>query len=79
MNTQIVTTDVNVGTDTILVTHVLDIVLNGGYLLVFRELIIGIKALFLKTLILEEFEDTKGVIKIRISKKNRQHNGQKKK
>jgi hypothetical protein len=28
---------------------------------------------------LEEFEDTKGVIIIRISKKNRQHNGQKKK
>ena len=28
---------------------------------------------------LEEFEDTKGVIRIRISKKNRQHNGQKKK
>ena len=27
----------------------------------------------------EEFEDTKGAIKIRISKKNRQHNGQKKK
>ena len=27
----------------------------------------------------EEFEDTKGVIKIRISKKDRQHNGQKKK
>ena len=27
----------------------------------------------------EEFEDTKEVIKIRISKKNRQHNGQKKK
>jgi hypothetical protein len=26
-----------------------------------------------------EFEDTKGVIRIRISKKNRQHNGQKKK
>jgi hypothetical protein len=26
---------------------------------------------------LEEFEDTKGVIIIRISKKNRQHNGQK--
>jgi hypothetical protein len=25
------------------------------------------------------FEDTKGVIRIRISKKNRQHNGQKKK
>ena len=27
----------------------------------------------------EEFEDTKGVIRIRISKKNGQHNGQKKK
>jgi hypothetical protein len=27
---------------------------------------------------LKEFEDTKGVIIIRISKKNRQHNGQKK-
>ena len=27
----------------------------------------------------EEFEDTKGVIKISISKKNRQHNGQPKK
>jgi hypothetical protein len=26
----------------------------------------------------EEFEDTKGVIRIRISQKNRQHNGQKK-
>jgi hypothetical protein len=26
----------------------------------------------------KEFEDTKGVIRIRISKKNRQHNGQKK-
>ena len=32
------------------------------------------------TLILyEEFEDTKGVIRIRKSKKNRQHNGQKNK
>jgi len=29
--------------------------------------------------IIEEFEDTKGVIRIRISKKNRQHNDQKKK
>jgi hypothetical protein len=28
---------------------------------------------------LEEFEDTKGVIRIRMSKKNLQHNGQKKK
>jgi hypothetical protein len=28
---------------------------------------------------LEEFEDTRGVIRICISKKNRQHNGQKKK
>ena len=27
----------------------------------------------------DEFEDTKGVIRIRKSKKNRQHNGQKKK
>ena len=27
----------------------------------------------------EEFEDTKGVIKIRISKKDRQHNSQKRK
>jgi hypothetical protein len=27
----------------------------------------------------EEFEDTKGVIRIRISKKNRKHNDQKKK
>jgi hypothetical protein len=26
----------------------------------------------------EEFEDTKGIIRIRISKKNSQHNGQKK-
>ena len=26
----------------------------------------------------EEFEDIKGVIRIRLSKKNRQHNGQKK-
>jgi hypothetical protein len=29
--------------------------------------------------ITEEFEDTKGAIRNRISKKNRQHNGQKKK
>ena len=28
---------------------------------------------------IDEFEDTKGVIRIRISKKNRQRNGQKKK
>jgi hypothetical protein len=28
---------------------------------------------------MEEFEDTKGAIKIRISKKDRHHNGQKKK
>jgi len=27
----------------------------------------------------EEFEDTKRVIRVRISRKNRQHNGQKKK
>ena len=30
-------------------------------------------------LVQEDFEDTKGVIKIRKSKKDRQHNGQKKK
>jgi hypothetical protein len=30
-------------------------------------------------LVEEEFEDTKGAIRIRISKKNKQHNGQKKK
>jgi hypothetical protein len=30
-------------------------------------------------MVYEEFEDTKGAIRIRISKKNRQHNGQKKK
>jgi len=30
-------------------------------------------------LTLPEFEDTKGVIRIRVSKKNRQHNGQKEK
>ena len=29
--------------------------------------------------IIEEFEDNKGVIRIRISKNDRQHNGQKKK
>jgi hypothetical protein len=32
-----------------------------------------------KVMMYEEFEDTKGVIRIRISKKNRQHNCQKKK
>ena len=31
------------------------------------------------TTLLEEFEDTKGVIRFRMSKKNKQHNGQKKK
>ena len=30
-------------------------------------------------IIKEKFEDTKGIIRIRISKKNKQHNGQKKK
>jgi hypothetical protein len=30
-------------------------------------------------LLQEDFEDTKGVIRIRILEKNRQHNGQKKK
>jgi hypothetical protein len=31
------------------------------------------------SLLEEEFEDNKGVVRIRISKKNRQYNGQKKK
>ena len=35
--------------------------------------------MFEPTRLEEELEDTKGVIRIRISKKNRQHNGQKKK
>ena len=34
---------------------------------------------FIKQSMKEEFEDTKGAIRIRISKKNRQYNGQKKK
>ena len=38
--------------------------LSGNYFHLFRKL--------------EEFEDTKGIIRIRKSKKNRQHNGQKK-
>jgi hypothetical protein len=33
----------------------------------------------INTTLYEEFEDTKGAFIIRISKKNRQHNGQKKK
>jgi hypothetical protein len=33
----------------------------------------------MKNITKEEFEDTKGVIRIRISTKDRQHNGQKKK
>jgi hypothetical protein len=35
--------------------------------------------LVLNILVYEEFEDTKGAIRIRISKKNRQHKGKKKK
>jgi len=34
---------------------------------------------FYSCLLKEEFEDTKGVIRLRVSKKNQQHNGQKKK
>jgi hypothetical protein len=34
-------------------------------------------SLILSSVVLEEFEDTKGVIRIRKSKKDRQHNGQK--
>ena len=36
-------------------------------------------AMVLDSVTKKEFEDTKGVIRIRISKKNRQHNNQKKK
>jgi hypothetical protein len=35
--------------------------------------------IILDSIVLEEFKDTKGAIRIRKSKKNRQHNGQKKK
>jgi hypothetical protein len=35
--------------------------------------------MFLELPLSEEFEDTNGVIRIRKSKKNRQHNGQKEK
>jgi hypothetical protein len=37
------------------------------------------KTILVKRRYKEEFEDTMGVIRIRISKKNRHHNGQKKK
>ena len=39
----------------------------------------GKEILFFVRLMLEDFDDTKGVIRIPISKKNRQRNGQKKK
>jgi hypothetical protein len=37
------------------------------------------KNIIMLILLQEDFEDTKGVIRIRILEKNRQHNGQKKK
>ena len=37
----------------------------------------GFREIFLNQCLYEEFEDTKGVIRIRNSKKNVQHNGQK--
>jgi hypothetical protein len=40
---------------------------------------VGFSKMYAKSLPLEEFEDTKGVMRIRKSKKNRQRNGQKKK
>ena len=43
------------------------------------NILLSIKACLLYQTLKEEFEGTKGVIRIRISKKNRQHNGQKKK
>jgi hypothetical protein len=39
----------------------------------------GFPKMYAKSLPLKEFEDTKGVMRICISKKNKQHNGQKKK
>ena len=45
--------------------------------------VVSCRSLLLQIIVLsvlqEEFEDTKGVIRNRVSKKNRQHNGQKKK
>jgi hypothetical protein len=40
---------------------------------------VGFSKMYAKSLPLKEFEDTKGVMRIRKSKKNRQRNGQKKK
>jgi hypothetical protein len=40
---------------------------------------VGFSKMYAKSLPLKEFEDTKGVMRIRNSKKNRQRNGQKKK
>jgi hypothetical protein len=40
---------------------------------------VGLSKMYAKSLPLKELEDTKGVIRIRRSKENREHNGQKKK
>jgi hypothetical protein len=48
-----------------------------GHVCKCMDIVINILILLIKKK--EEFEDTKGVIRIHISKKNRQHNGQKKK
>jgi len=45
----------------------------------FLKKAIFIRLTILITYLLEEFDDTKGVIRIRKLKKNRQHNGQQKK
>jgi len=52
------------------------LVLNGRF--AGRKAVI-VKVSFISTTCQEEFEDTKGEIRFRISKKNGQHNGQKKK
>jgi hypothetical protein len=39
--------------------------------------VVGLSKMYAKSLPLKEFEDAKGVIRIRKSKKNRQRNGQK--
>jgi hypothetical protein len=46
-------------------------------MLIPRNILLSIKACLLYQTLKEEFEGTKGVIRIRISKKDRQHNGQK--
>ena len=52
---------------------------NSAHCLIVRSTMINIDMRRIGRRAEEGFEDTKEVIRIRISKKNRQHNGQKKK